>query len=48
MDNRYGQPEYADIIEDLKQRLKNLKVKVKENDSDFPAIEEVVREHWND
>ena len=48
MDNRYGQPEYADIIKDLKQRLKNLRAKVKENDTDFPAIEEVVREHWDD
>lgn len=48
MDNRYGQPEYAEIIKDLKQRLKNLRAKVKENDSDFPAIEEVVREYWYD
>ncbi|MBX2876794.1 MAG: hypothetical protein KTR30_32050 [Saprospiraceae bacterium] len=48
MDNRYGQPEYADVIEDLKQRLKDLRAKVKEDDSEFPAIEEVVKKHWLD
>lgn len=48
MDNRYGQPEYADIIKDLKQRLKDLRSEVKEDDSDFPAIEAVVKKYWND
>lgn len=48
MDNRYGQPEYAEIIKDLKVKLRNLRTKVKEDDSDFPGIEEVVKNHWND
>ena len=48
MDNRYGQAEYADIIKDLKERLKKLRAEVKENDADFPQIEKVIAEHWND
>ena len=48
MDNRYGDPEYADIIKDLKQRLKELRSKVKENDADFPEIEKVVKEYWDE
>ncbi|MEM8889148.1 MAG: sulfatase/phosphatase domain-containing protein, partial [Bacteroidota bacterium] len=48
MDNRYAQPEYAEIISELKLRLKNLRAKVHENDSDFPMIEKVVREYWDE
>lgn len=48
MDNKYGQAEYANIIKDLKQQLESLREKVGEDDSDFPEIEKVVREHWND
>ncbi|NRB52561.1 MAG: sulfatase [Saprospiraceae bacterium] len=48
MDNRYGQAEYAAVIKDLKQRLKDLRASVKEDDSAFPAIEEVVNRHWDD
>jgi uncharacterized sulfatase len=48
MDNRYGQPEYSDIIKELKERLKKLRAVVKENDADFPRIQKVVAEHWND
>ena len=48
MDNRYGQAEYAKVIADLKERLKKLREKVKENDADFPHIEKIVAEHWDD
>lgn len=48
MDNRYGQAAYADIIKDLKMRLKKLRTKVGENDADFPQIEKIVAEHWED
>ena len=48
MDNRYGQPEYVDVIKDLKARLKRLRADIKENDADFPQIEKIVAEHWED
>lgn len=48
MDNRYGQAEYADIITNLKIRLKKLRTDIKENDADFPHIEKIVEEHWAD
>ena len=48
MDNRYGQAEYADIIENLKKRLKKLRADIQENDADYPHIEKIVAEHWAD
>ena len=48
MDNRYGQPEYEEVIAELKERLKKLRSKVRENDADFPHIEKIVAEHWDD
>ncbi len=48
MDNRYEQQAYAEIIQDLKVRLKALRSKVKENDANFPQIEKIVSEHWED
>ena len=47
MDNRYGDEKYSSIIKDLKGRLKALRVKVKEDDSQYPEIARVVQEHWN-
>lgn len=47
MDNKYGDEKYASIISDLKQRLKKLRAEVKEDDSQFPQIEEVVKEYWD-
>lgn len=46
MDNRYGDEEYSSIIKDLKGRLKALRVKVKEDDSQYPEIARVVEENW--
>ena len=48
MDNRYGQAAYAEVIAALKERLKKLRSTVKENDADFPHIQKIVAEHWND
>lgn len=48
MDNRYGQAAYAEVIKDLKVRLKKLRADIKENDADFPQIKKIVAEHWED
>jgi len=46
MDNRYGDEEYGSIIKDLKGRLKALRAKVKEDDSQYPEIARVIAENW--
>ncbi|MEM9528133.1 MAG: sulfatase/phosphatase domain-containing protein, partial [Bacteroidota bacterium] len=48
MNNRYDDSEYADVIAELKVRLKQLRSRVGEDDTDFPAIAAVVAEHWDD
>ncbi|MEM6800418.1 MAG: sulfatase [Bacteroidota bacterium] len=48
MDNRYAQPAYAEVIADLKIRLKKLRTEVKEQDENFPAIEKVIQEYWDE
>ncbi|MEM9258018.1 MAG: sulfatase [Bacteroidota bacterium] len=48
MNNRYDGNEYAEVIAELKSRLKQLRAQVGEDDTDFPAIATVVAEHWDD
>ena len=48
MDNKYGNEAYTDIIKDLKVRLAKLRTKVKENDTEYTAIQKSIDEHWND
>lgn len=48
MDNKYGNEAYTDIIKDLKVRLAALRTKVKENDTEYAAIQKSIDEHWND
>ncbi|TYA74607.1 sulfatase family protein [Seonamhaeicola marinus] len=47
MDNKYGDAKYADVIKDLKNRLENLRAEVKEDDTKYPQIAEVVKEYWD-
>ncbi|TXE13100.1 sulfatase [Seonamhaeicola algicola] len=47
MDNRYDDPQYASIITNLKSRLKKLREEVKENDAQYPQIQQVIDESWN-
>lgn len=48
MDNKYEDPSYAAIIKDLKSRLANIRTEVKEDDTEYPAIQKAIEEHWND
>jgi len=47
MDNLYGDENYADVISDLKIRLKKLRADVKEDDTPYPQIEKVLEEYWD-
>ena len=49
MNNAYNDPEYKDIIKELKQQLKEKRKSLNEEDgSKFPHIQKVIDEHWND
>lgn len=46
MDNRYGDPAYAEIIADLKVQLQDLREELGEIDEQFPEIQKVIDENW--
>jgi len=48
MNNSYDDPAYAETIADLKTRLGELRLEIGEIDEQFPEIQEVIGEHWND
>ena len=48
MDNRYGDPVYANTIKRLKIELKKQRQDLNEDDADYPAIQKIVDEHWHD
>ena len=47
MNNLYGQNNFQEVIKNLKGRLKELRQELKEDDSKFPEIKEVVDSYWN-
>jgi len=48
MQNEYENSEYADIIAGLKVQLAEKRKDLKEEDGNFPHIQEVIDAHWND
>lgn len=47
MDNRYNEPEYQPIIEEMKVKLKEVRKRLNETDEDYPEIQQVIDEHWD-
>ena len=47
MDNRYGDPAYDSLIEDLKSRLKDLRRELGEIDERYPELERNIEHNWN-
>ncbi len=48
MDNRYSDQEYAEVIKDLKIRLKALREELNETDEKYPHIQEIIdKYYWN-
>ncbi|TLX76634.1 sulfatase [Labilibacter sediminis] len=47
MNNLYGEEKYAEVIEDLKEQLKEIRKKYNETDEDNPVIQAVIEKHWN-
>jgi len=49
MNNAYNNPEYKDIISNLKEQLVAKRKELKEDDGEkYPHIQEVIDAHWND
>jgi len=48
MHNRYGEPKYAGVIADLKRQLKQLRQDLDETDENYPKIQKIIDEHWDD
>ena len=48
MSNLYSKPGYEGVIEQLKNKLKTLREELDETDEDYPHIQKVIDEHWND
>ncbi len=46
INNVYDDPEYAEIITDLKKRLKRNREALNETDSGYPHIQEIIDRHW--
>ncbi len=48
MDNRYGDPAYAGIIQELKSELKQQRQTYAETDAAYPHIQTIIDQHWDD
>ena len=46
MKDEYGNPEYADVIADLKKQLKAVREEWNETDENYPRIQAIIEEHW--
>ncbi|WP_109831907.1 sulfatase family protein [Reichenbachiella versicolor] len=48
MNNAYADPAYTDIIADLKEQLAAKRKELNEEDINYPHIQKVIDEHWDD
>ncbi len=47
MNNRYGDPQFFQVITDLKKQLKSLRKELNEGDENYPKIQEIVEKNWH-
>jgi uncharacterized sulfatase len=47
MNNCYNNPKYKSIIQKLKDRLKELRKEINEEDQNYPHIQKIIEENWN-
>jgi len=48
MNNLYNDPDYKGIIEDLKSKLETKRMELNETDENYPNIQKIIDEHWDD
>jgi arylsulfatase A-like enzyme len=44
--NRYDDPDYQNVVADLKAKLINMREELQEGDEAFPQLKEVIDTHW--
>lgn len=47
VNNIYGNPEYTDVVKDLKAEMKRQRELYNETDKNYPHIQSIVNEHWD-
>ncbi len=47
MNNLYGDPEYKEVIADLKDQLKDMRKDLNETDKNYPHIQKIIDENWD-
>jgi uncharacterized sulfatase len=47
LDNRYGDPEYADVIASLKEELRETREELNETDENYPEIQKIIEANWD-
>lgn len=45
--NLYENPEYAAVVAELKQQLKDVRAEVQDTDQDIPRLQEIIERHWD-
>lgn len=48
MQNLYGRAEYSETIKELQSKLRSLRKKLNETDLNYPHIQKIIDEHWDD
>ena len=48
MHNRYGDPDYQEIIQSLKLELNKLRNEIGDTDQEHPRIQKIMDTHWDD
>ncbi len=48
MNNTYKDPNYQEIIANLKTQLKTMRQDLNETDRSYPHIQKIIEQHWND
>ena len=47
MRNRYSDPEYKAVVDELKAELKKQRAELNETDKDYPDLQKIIQENWN-
>ncbi|WP_146439998.1 sulfatase family protein [Crateriforma conspicua] len=48
LDNRYNDPAYQEVIQELKNELRKQRAELNETDTAYPEIQAIVDRHWDD
>ena len=47
MQNQYANPEYAEVVAELKAELKELRTELDETDEAYPELQQIINANWS-